>query len=393
MRRNLFIIIGIFLAVLALMVTGNIIIIGEKIGQVTHLWWLEYVFYGLILVLMAYFILYPIVRIHRAQQFPVLGLDEHRNMQQLTAFGHELAGHCDFISDENTNPDGEERKSLRVSHQRELREQLAQAAGNEQQLREVIHRELELRFKGNRNLGVLGINGRIREWAKSVFMISAISQNSRFDTFSVMYLNFRMISDIIQASGFRPTNRQLVRMYASILTTALITYAVSEALTTTGSVAPFDFGDLDSSADALPVDDVADVNPDDMAIMDAADADGLSVYSVLRRIKIPGIVVSAALDGTVNALMTLRIGYVTRAYLRQGSKALKGVHNKRAVKRQAMMDAITNVPAVIASGSGVIGKRTSNLIIHLIKKDNPATSGLKKWRDKLLNLYHSYGRS
>ena len=90
MRRNLFIIIGIFLAVLALMVTGNIIIIGEKIGQVTHLWWLEYVFYGLILVLMAYFILYPIVRIHRAQQFPVLGLDEHRNMQQLTAFGHEL---------------------------------------------------------------------------------------------------------------------------------------------------------------------------------------------------------------------------------------------------------------------------------------------------------------
>lgn len=387
MRRNLFIIIGIFLTVLTLMVTGNIIIIGEKIAQVTHLWWLEYVFYGLLFALMAYFILYPIIRIHRAQHFPVLGLDEHRNIQQLRAFGNELAGHCSYISDENVSPDSEERKSLRVNHQRELREQLEQAANNEQQLREVIHRELELRFKGSRELGVLGINGRIREWAKSVFMISAISQNSRFDTFSVMYLNFRMISDIIQASGFRPTNRQLVRMYASILTTALITYAVSEALTTTGSVAPFDFGDLDSSADALPVDDVADVDPDDMTIMDAADSDGLSVYSVLRRIKIPGIVVSAALDGTVNALMTLRIGYVTRAYLRQGPKALKGVHNKRAVKRQAMMDAITNVPAVIASGSSVIGKRTSNLIIHLIKKDNPATTGLKKWRDKLLNLY------
>ena len=387
MRRTLFIIIGIFLAVLALMVTGNIIIIGEKIGQVTHLWWMENVFYGLILLLLVYFILYPIIRIHRAQQFPVLGLDENRNIQQLTAFGRELAGHCDFISDENVNPDSEERKSLRVCHQRELREQLKQAANDEQQLREVIHRELELRFKGNRELGVLGINGRIREWAKSVFMISAISQNSRFDTFSVMYLNFRMISDIIQASGFRPTNRQLVRMYASILTTALITYAVSEALTTTGSIAPFDFGDLDSSADALPVDDVADIDPDDVAIMDAADSDGLSVYSVLRRIKIPGIVVSAALDGTVNALMTLRIGYVTRAYLRQGSKALKGVHNKRAVKRQAMIDAITNVPAVIASGSGVIGKRTSNLIIHLVKKEGPATSGLKKWRDKLLGLY------
>ena len=83
MKRNLFIIIGVFLGILALMVTGNIIIIGEKLGEVTHLWWMEYVFYGLIFCLMVYFILYPIIRIHRAQQFPVLGLDEHRNIQQL----------------------------------------------------------------------------------------------------------------------------------------------------------------------------------------------------------------------------------------------------------------------------------------------------------------------
>ena len=151
-------------------------------------------------------------------------------------------------------------------------------------------------------------------------------------------------------------------------------------------MAPFDFGDLDSAADSLPVDDVADIDPDDVAMMDAANSDGLSVYSVLRRIKIPGIVIGAALDGTVNALMTLRIGYVTRAYLQQGSKALKGVHNKRAVKRQAMLDAVTNVPAVIASGSGVIGKRTSNLIIHLVKKDKTAVFSLKKWREKLQKL-------
>ena len=61
MRRNLFIIVGIFLGILALMVTGNIIIIGEKLGAVTHLWWTEYVFYGLLLLITIYYIVWPFV--------------------------------------------------------------------------------------------------------------------------------------------------------------------------------------------------------------------------------------------------------------------------------------------------------------------------------------------
>jgi hypothetical protein len=191
-----------------------------------------------------------------------------------------------------------------------------------------------------------------------------------------MWLNYKMIESLVLASGFRPNNRQLFKIYRSILTTALITYAMSEALMKTGAVAPFDFGDIHShGADAVADPDIADtadadvasIDPDDVGFdAQMTDTEGLSVYSILRRVKIPGVVVSSALDGTVNALMTLRIGYITRTYLQQGEQALTGIKNKRAVKLQAMKESLVTIPAIVASGSTVVGKKTTNLIIKLI---------------------------
>ena len=130
-----------------------------------------------------------------------------------------------------------------------------------------------------------------------------------------------------------------------------------------GSFAPFDFGD---AADATDVDDI-DVN--DIGIEEQMnDAGGLSVYAVLRRLKVPGIVVSSAVDGTLNALMTLRIGYITRAYLQKGPEALSGFANKRSVKLQAMRDAVVNIPSVITSGSGRVGKKATNLLVRIVTK-------------------------
>ena len=369
MKRNLIIIACAFLGLLALMVFGNVIVVGEKLASITHLWWMELVFYGLLFGLFAYFVLLPIWRVHRTPEFPVLSVEKEANAEQLREYGMRLADHCGFIED----------SQQRSEHKKELETNLLHASGSKTQLLQVVQKELDLRYDGDKEKGVLGINGQIKEWAKTVFMISAISQNSRFDTISVMWLNYKMIESLVLASGFRPNNRQLFKIYRSILTTALITYAMSEALMKTGSVRPFDFGDLhgdgiDAIGDAdvdVDVDtDAADIDPDDVAFdAQISDSDGLSVYSILRRIKIPGVVVSSAIDGTVNALMTLRIGYITRTYLQEGQQALSGITNKRAVKLQAMKDALLTVPSIIASGSAVIGKKTANFIIRLIDRD------------------------
>ena len=369
MRRNLIVIVYIFLGILALMVSGNIIIVGEKIANLTQLWWTEWLFYGLLFAAFAYYVLLPIWRIHRTPAFPALAVNKEASEEQLKEYGKQLAKHCDFI----------EGKQQRVEHKKALEEKLLHASGSRSQLLQVVQNELAFRYDGDKDKGVLGINGQIKEWAKTVFMISAISQNSRFDTVSVMWLNYKMIESLVLASGFRPNNRQMFKIYRDILTTALITYAMSEALMKTSAVRPFDFGDLheggidsasDANIDSVADGDAADIDPDDVAFdSQMSDSEGLSVYSILRRIKIPGVVVSSALDGTVNALMTLRIGYITRTYLQQGEQALTGIRNKRAVKLQAMKDSLVAIPSVVASGSAVVGKKTSNFIIKLIGRD------------------------
>lgn len=369
MRRNLIIIVCIFLGILALMISGNIIIVGEKIANLTHVWWTEWLFYGLIFVVFAYYVLMPIWRIHRTPAFPTLAVNEEASEEQLIEYGKQLANHCDFI----------EEKRQRMEHKNALENSLLHASGSRTQLLQVVQNELTFRYDGDKEKGILGINGQIKEWAKTVFMISAISQNSKFDTISVMWLNYKMIESLVLASGFRPNNRQMFKIYRDILTTALITYAMSEALMKTSAVRPFDFGDFHDgnidSVDELDIDnvadgDTADIDPDDVAFdSQMSDCEGLSVYSILRRIKIPGVVVSSALDGTVNALMTLRIGYITRTYLQRGEHALTGIRNKRAVKLQAMKESLVAIPAVVASGSAVVGKKTSNFIIKLIGRN------------------------
>jgi hypothetical protein len=66
MKRNLVLIIGIALAILTMMLMGNVITIAEKLGEVCHTVYVEYAFYGLILLLALIFIVRPIIRVHNA---------------------------------------------------------------------------------------------------------------------------------------------------------------------------------------------------------------------------------------------------------------------------------------------------------------------------------------
>lgn len=371
MKRNLIIVACVSLGLLALMVLGNIIVVGEKIASFTHLGWMEWVFHGILFCIFAYLVLLPIWRIHRAPALPLLAVNEDASVEQLKAYGKLLVKHCDFIED----------ATRRKEHKKKLADNLLHAAGSHNQLFLTIKQELNLRKDGCKEKGILGINGQIEEWAKSVFMISAISQNSKFDTISVMWMNYKMIESLVFASGFRPNNRQLFKIYCNVLATALITYAMSEALMKTPAFKPFDIGEIhddsavtisDSDPDSVVTGETGDLNPDDVtfdAQMD--DTEGLSLYSILRRVKIPGVVVGSAIDGTVNALMTLRIGFITRTYLQEGEEAFTGIRKKRTVKLQAMKDSLFAIPAVVASGSAVVGKKTSKFIIKLIEQNMP----------------------
>lgn len=349
MNRNLFLIIGVFLAIIATILVGNVIIIGDKLGELTHRY-VEYTFYIVLLLLVVLYLIRPIVKVHRAPEIPVLAVDDDWNARQLRDFSKRLAANCDYICD----------KKLRDGHRREFLKSVQFHSADTDVLRTIISEEIALRMDGSKELNVLGINNRIKEWGKTVFMITAISQNNKFDTLAVLVMNYKLIADIVLASGFRPTKPQMFKLYVKVLTTALITYCTSQVFTDIDGVAPFDFdgGDV---ADDLGSD--MDVDVDEGGF-------GTSIINSLKKLEIPGVLIGSVMDGCLNALMTLRIGYVTKSYLTEGAGALSGTKNKRRVKRNALKDSFKAMPSVIVNGSGAIGKTASTMLTGIFKEGN-----------------------
>ena len=318
----------------------------------------------------------PVVRVHRAPQLPALSIDGEWNAAQLVAFGHKLADNCNYIPKDKSCPE------LRKLHQQRLREDLERYAMSKEELVQIISKELKLRIEGGElketsgpriedmySVRIIGINRRIIEWAKSVFMITAISQNGKLDTVSVLYMNYKMIEDVIVASGFRPTRQQLFRQYVNILVTSLMTFVVSEVFKDMGSVAPF--GSLaDQSSDAASDIDISDASVDaaDVDLDDIGDtvSGDTGFLSILSNVKIPGVVIGSICDGIVNSLMTLRIGYVTRNYLIDGMNSLNGIKAKRKAKRVAVKEALKSLPKVVVVGTSFVGKGAMNIILNII---------------------------
>ena len=376
MKRNLLIITLLFLGSFVILLLGNVIIIGEKIASLSHVAWAEYAFYALILVVFYVVVIRPVVRVHRAPQIPALSIDGEWNTAQLVAFGHKLADNCNYIPKDKSCPE------LRKLHQQRLREDLERYATSKEELVQIISEELKLRIEGGElketsgpriedmySVRIIGINRRIIEWAKSVFMITAISQNGKLDTVSVLYMNYKMIEDVIVASGFRPTRQQLFRQYVNILVTSLMTFVVSEVFKDMGSVAPF--GSLaDQSSDAASDIDISDASVDaaDVDLDDIGDtvSGDTGFLSILSNVKIPGVVIGSICDGIVNSLMTLRIGYVTRNYLIDGMNSLNGIKAKRKAKRVAVKEALKSLPKVVVVGTSFVGKGAMNIILNII---------------------------
>lgn len=343
MKRNLIIIVSIFIGVFALMLTSDIITVGEKLAHVTRQPYAEYVFYLIVLLAFAYVIILPIYKLHHAPTFPKLAIDVDTNnmtdesRQKLVNFGYRLARNCDYIP-------AEERKE----YQRQLTQSL-ECYHDDEDLVRIVQEELEHRYKT--------IKSHIHEWAKTVFMITSLCQSGKIDALTSMVINFRMIGDLIRCSGFKPTHRQLFNQYARILVTSLFSYYISNSLS--------NFEDI-----TIPLDDA----------VANADVDAFSETEFLGSIsslKISGIIPASIIDGALNTLITLRIGYVTLSYLKKGSNELKGKAGVR-VRRYAMLDS-AKAMGEIAKDSTItsvqyLGTKINELIFGT--KPSPSAKGV-----------------
>ena len=169
-----------------------------------------------------------------------------------------------------------------------------------------------------------------------MFIITAVSSSNRLDTLATLGLNYRMVADIVRASGFRPNHLQLVKIYYYVISSAFLSYFFQSAADSADDL-------LDGITDAEL--DTFDVDVSDMEIPDV-DASNIDFTQYVKNLNLPGIPIAPLADGLANAVMTVAIGYITKHYLQKGSKELKGAKGRR-VKLKAKMKALGQVPTLL----------------------------------------------
>jgi len=309
MKKNLILTLIVILSFMAIMLIGNIIVIGDKIARLFP--YADYVFYGIILLLIVFYVVVPFFRVFFAPSIPALNNSELIGLsdEELFKFGILLAENNKYINESNKK----KTKQARKAHYLELRDYFERHNGRKDNTINKISEEIDVRIKL--------LNKHIKEEALSAFIITGLSQNGKFDMISLLAINFRLIKKIVMSSGFRPSHRQLIWIYFNVLISSILTDIDDEVL-----------ADLDLS-------------------------------TITDRIKVPSIIVKSTIDGAISALLTLRIGYITKYYIVNGREKF----NKKEARMYGFQNARKNITTITGEGSKKIGQRMGNLMLSIFK--------------------------
>ena len=176
------------------------------------------------------------------------------------------------------------------------------------------------------------LNKIIISRAKTVMISTAISQNAHIDMFTVYAVNLNLIKTLVEKCGFRPSYKNLSKLSVKVLGTALI-------------------------ADGLQSLSLDDVLPN-------------SAMGVLNNIPLIKPVLSSIMQGVANALLTIRVGVVTRKYLfKDGS-----VITREDIRSQAWKESLKLIPELVADTFTFVPKR----VVNFFSKDKKQNDDVKQ---------------
>ena len=298
-RKTFWILIAIGVLILfLLMLTSSILNIGERLRNI-HLY-VEYAFYLLCAVLIWFLIMNPVRIIVFS---PSLSITTTLECDSVKAHNVYKSVTKNILNNTTLTLTEEEKNAL-------------SEYSNYQQLREALNLVMSGSVKKE-------VNRIIVRNAKTVMLSTAISQNSKLDMYSVITVNLKMIKEIVVACGFRPNMKNLSKLTINVASTALI----AEGL------------------ESLKMED----------ILPTQTINAISNVPLLKPI------LSSVVQGITNALLTIRIGLVTRGYLFTDSKSV----SKTSIRAEAFKDALILLPMVI----GEVLAFFPNKIVKLFTKE------------------------
>jgi len=141
------------------------------------------------------------------------------------------------------------------------------------------------------------VETEIKKSAKAAFLATAISQTSFYDMLSMLSINLQQIKNIVESCGYRPSTPVLLGLYVRVL----------KAVFLAGGMEEMDLEEL------------------------------LPMLSGNAALKLPGLVLASAAQGTVNAFTTIRVGIITRDYLFSADGPLCMKEAKKNSYKEAMV--------------------------------------------------------
>lgn len=271
-----------FVILFLLILTSSIIDIGERLRSIGSVGkYIEWSFYVISILLIWFLIVNPIRIILTSPSLSIATTLEKDSLKARRIYKNVSKN----ILSNNLNLTNDEKFALEnYSNYNELREALTLCMSGtvKKEIRKIIVRN-----------------------AKAVMLSTAISQNSKLDMYSVVSLNLKMIKEIVVACGFRPSMKNLSKLTINVISTALV-------------------------ADGLETLNMEDVLP-------------TSTVQSLSEIPLLKPILSSVVSGMANALLTIRIGLVTRGYLFSDSKSV----TKNMIRAEAFKDALTILPQVM----------------------------------------------
>lgn len=157
-------------------------------------------------------------------------------------------------------------------------------------------------------------NAVIKKEASSVFVTTAVSQNGALDGLFVLVSLIKLIYRLLRMYEVRPNIRRIIQLYSNVFGTVLLARTIE---------------DMDLIEDQIePL---------------LATVLGGSVVSLLPGAQsVTNMIVSSVTEGAINALLTLRVGAITRRYLTSVTKPEKNI-----VRRQASLEAAALLGSII----------------------------------------------
>lgn len=277
---------------------SNIISVGEKLRDIHE--YVEYAFYVLAGILVYILLINPLRVIVFAPTFSVEAIMDENKRYKIYKDAAKV-----LVKNEKL-PEAD-------------REIISQSLGNKDELKESLTKIFDTTIKKE-------INKLIITNSKTVMVSTALSQNGNLDMLSVIAINLKMIKEIVQLSGFRPSYPYLGKLSLNVLVTSII-------------------------AEGLDDVEVSELLPN-------------KISETLTDIPFLKTISSSILSGIANAMLTCRIGVVTRTYLFNDNKLL----TKKEIRRMAYKESIKMMPIIVKDGLTVFPKGVAKVFSYPFKK-------------------------